>query len=146
MEGDLLLTFDTKNMITEGEKLRILIAEDNALNQQLLKTLITMKGWKATVVSNGDEAIKQCTAKPFDLIFMDINMPFCDGLEATRALRNLGITTPIVAVSAFCNPEYKTLSKQAGMNGFIAKPFNRQEIYSTVSRFCKAPCFLSDTA
>ena len=111
------------------------------LNQQLLKTLITMKGWKATVVSNGNEAIKQCAASPFDLIFMDIEMPVCDGLEATRSLRKLGVTTPIVAVSAFCSSEYKALSRQAGMNGFIAKPFKRQEIYTAVNKFCKAPCF-----
>lgn len=128
-------------MITESEKFKILIAEDNILNQQLLETLIKMKGWSATVANNGEEVIKICELQSFDLIFMDINMPVCDGLEATRSLRKLGIKTPVVAVSAFCNSEYRTLATKAGMNGFIAKPFKRQEIYTAVNKFCKVPCY-----
>lgn len=114
--------------------MKILVAEDNPINQQILETMIRLKKWDCTVVSNGREAVEAARTQKFDLIFMDLNMPVLDGIEATKEIRNHDTKTPIIAVTAYSDTTYREKTRLVGMNGFIPKPFTRNDIYNAVSQ------------
>ena len=103
--------------------LRMLYADDNASNRALLKAVLESAGAQVECVENGALAIERCAQTRFDLIFLDVHMPVMDGLEAARGLRAMGITTPIVAVTADVLPDSLDLCRDAGMSDFLAKPY-----------------------
>ena len=102
---------------------RILIAEDNAVNQALLVAQLEHLGFTADVVTDGTAAIEAVERAPYDLIFMDCQMPEMDGFEATRRIRaSSGRAVPIVALTAHVLPGYRETCLAAGMNDYLAKP------------------------
>ena len=128
----------TETALLEGH--RILVVEDNDVNRFLIRTLLGK--WKAdvTCVENGQEALNLMTENRFDLVFMDIQMPVMDGLEATRRFRKLEQEenrepTPIVALSAFAFDHDKEAAHQAGVNLHMSKPFSREELQAMCLRF-----------
>jgi CheY-like chemotaxis protein len=106
----------------------ILVVEDNLVNQRLTKVMLEQQGYHVSVADNGQEAISLFKTEHFDLILMDIQMPVMNGLEATRAIRDLEQqeqkpSVPIIALSANSRLKDKILCEQAGMNDFVNKPF-----------------------
>jgi len=117
---------------------RILLAEDDLLNAKLACTLLERTGCVVTHVENGKEAVQAAKDHDFDLVFMDIRMPFMDGLTATRAIRALGgkwMQTPIVALTANAFAEDKKSCHAAGMNGFLTKPISIDALYAAKKRW-----------
>ncbi len=115
--------------------MRILIAEDNPINQKLISRVINRLGFNPKVVNNGAEALDIIKKEEFDIILMDVQMPELDGLEATRLIRKLDITQPyILAMTASAMTEDKMSTAEAGMNGFVSKPINMQELVIELER------------
>jgi CheY-like chemotaxis protein/nitrogen-specific signal transduction histidine kinase len=113
-----------------GDRPRILVAEDNPVNQQVVLLMLKKSGLQADLASNGKEAVQAIEKRHYDLIFMDIQMPEMDGLEATRIIRMIESeqNTPIVALTAHTRQEDRDSCFDAGMNDFLPKPLNRQEV------------------
>ena len=120
----------------EARGLRILLAEDVPENQLLAATLLEQLGHSVVTASNGRDALETYEREPFDLVFMDIQMPEMGGLEATRAIRMReqvsGSRTPIVALTAHAMKGDKERYLNAGMDGYVSKPIRRNELYETI--------------
>ncbi|MFV8572187.1 response regulator [Marinobacter sp. SBS5] len=114
---------------------RILCAEDNELNQRLVSLLVNRTGAELVHVSNGAEALERATKESFDLILMDIQMPVMNGRDATVALREAGVNTPIIALTANVMTEDIAEYRKAGCNGYLAKPIDKQQFYQTLVEY-----------
>jgi len=117
---------------------RILLVEDNEDHQSLLSLLLRRAGSEVAVAANGLAAVDMAqdasgAGRPFDLILMDVQMPVLDGLAATRQLRALGFTNPIIALTARALPSERDLCFQAGCSDFIAKPIGPTELVVRVA-------------
>jgi signal transduction histidine kinase/ligand-binding sensor domain-containing protein/CheY-like chemotaxis protein len=109
--------------------LRILIAEDNPVNQKLMVSVLGKLGYAPTVVPNGLEVLDRLAREPYDLVLMDVQMPEMDGLEATRRIRAGGGPQPrIVAMTANALQEDREACLQAGMDEYVSKPFKLDEL------------------
>ncbi|WP_411344775.1 PAS domain S-box protein [Paenibacillus sp. WLX1005] len=111
--------------------LRILIAEDHPVNQKLLREMLRKYGYKPDIAYNGHEAVVAALTRPYDLIFMDVQMPELDGIEATREIRSRlrqHEQPIIVAATAFARNADKEMCLNAGMQDFISKPLRLQEV------------------
>ena len=113
--------------------LRILLVEDHPINQLLAIKLIEREGHQVTLAQNGEEGVAKFVSQPFDLVFMDMQMPVMDGLQATRAIRafelqNQRALTPIVAMTANVLPADRQACMDAGMDGFLSKPFKSDDL------------------
>jgi CheY-like chemotaxis protein len=115
-------------------KLRILIVEDNLDNQLLLSKFLSPLGAQIDTAVNGLIGWEKATHQSFDLIIMDIQLPELDGIETTVRIRKLGITTPILAHSAYSNPESVKEYKKAGCDLFLPKPTNRKNLYEAIEK------------
>jgi PAS domain S-box-containing protein len=117
---------------------RILIAEDNQINQKLAQNIFEGLGYKPVIVSNGREAIERIRNEVFDVIFMDVQMPELDGLEATRFILNKMVLPQrpyIVAMTAFALEGDKEKCIEAGMDDYISKPFMIEEIIDQLKKW-----------
>ncbi len=118
--------------------LRILVAEDNPVNQKLTEMILTKAGYQVDIAKNGLEVIEKYMKNPeyYNLIFMDIQMPELDGIEATRKIRENGYdVVPIIAMSAHTQNEFKKECLDAGMNDFITKPFKRANVFDILEKW-----------
>lgn len=115
--------------------LSILLAEDVFANQMLVRTILERAGHRVTVVENGEEAVDALTLSPqaFDLVLMDVQMPKMDGIEATRRIRQLGATLPILALTANVLREEREACMEAGMTGHLAKPVTPQALKTAIA-------------
>ena len=122
--------------------LRILLAEDNIVNQRLTSRLLEKMGHKVTIVGNGQIALQLMAEEDFDLVAMDMQMPVMDGLEATEKIRasekKSGRHVAIVAMTANAFEEDRERCRQAGMDGYIAKPVNSKSIETEIARIMAA--------
>jgi len=130
----------TKHSLHESPlHFRILLAEDNEINQKLAVRLLEKKGYRVTVVNNGQEAFSIWEKDPVDLILMDVQMPKMDGLEATMAIRKKEEKTsqhvPIIAMTAHVTQEDKRKCFNAGMDVYLSKPLNPKELFDTIENF-----------
>ncbi|MGA1370105.1 MAG: ATP-binding protein [Pseudomonadales bacterium] len=116
------------------ERRRILVVEDNPINQQLAIEFLSRAGASVDVAENGREGIGRATASNFDAILMDIHMPIMDGLEATRQLRASGCELPIVAVSADALAAHRAAALQAGCNAYVTKPIDFDVLLGELNR------------
>ncbi|WP_174301477.1 ATP-binding protein [Caulobacter sp. S45] len=117
---------------------RVLVAEDVPVNQELVRLMLAPLGCEVVVVGDGEQALDAAAAGGFDLILMDMQMPVLDGLEATRMIRRLGgaaSRTPIVALTANVLPEQIERCRRAGMNDHVAKPFVTEDLQSMVLKW-----------
>lgn len=133
-------TIITQHVLVEEAKraVRILLAEDNPMNQRLAQVMLTKAGYQMSVANNGKEAVEKFTAEPerYDLIFMDLHMPELDGLEATKVLRNRGYKdVPIIAMTADAMKEDRDRCLDVGMNDYLAKPIRREEVFAMVKKW-----------
>ncbi len=117
--------------------LRILLAEDNGVNQKVALRLLDQLGYSADVVSNGLEALAALERQPYDVVLMDVQMPELDGLDATRRIRrrwNPEERPHIVAMTANAMPEDREACLAAGMDDYVAKPIRPEELVAALSR------------
>jgi len=118
--------------------LRILVAEDNPVNQAVARRLLKKRGHIVTTADNGIEALAALEKETFDLILMDVQMPEMDGLETTAAIRRreqgTGIHLPILAMTAHAMKGDQEQCLAAGMDGYITKPVRSEELFATIDR------------
>jgi CheY-like chemotaxis protein len=120
-----------------GRALRLLLAEDNAVNQRLAVSLLEKRGHHVVVVGNGREALAAHQRLAFDAVLMDVQMPEMDGFEATASIRareaTTGAHTPIVAMTAHALKGDRERCLAAGMDAYIAKPLRPQELFDVLA-------------
>jgi CheY-like chemotaxis protein/HPt (histidine-containing phosphotransfer) domain-containing protein len=118
--------------------LRILIADDNHINQKVAISLLENLGYRADVVANGYEAIEAYKLVPYDIVLMDVQMPEMDGFEASRQIRTIedrkGRHTPIIAMTAHARQEDKDRCLAAGMDDYVSKPIKPQALKAAIER------------
>ncbi len=119
--------------------LRILAAEDNRVNQHVLLRMLEKAGHKVSVVQDGEVAVARSQKEAFDVILMDVQMPVLDGLDATRAIREAERATghhlPIIALTAHAMKGDRERCLAAGMDGYLAKPVQKQELLRALEQF-----------
>jgi len=119
-------------------RLQVLVAEDNPTNQTLVGALLRQRGDRVSLVSNGRLAVERATARAFDVILMDVQMPEMGGLEATSAIRDAergsGRRTPIVALTAHAMEGDRERCLAAGMDAYVAKPIKADELFAAMDR------------
>jgi len=131
----------TRHSLREAKpKLDVLVAEDDPVNQLVIRTLLEKSGHRATIASTGDEALEVAAKRVFDVVLMDISMPGLDGIEATRQLRKReaarsdGARQPIVALTAHALEGDEQRLLDAGMDAYLAKPFEPGELFAVLER------------
>ena len=130
----------TQYSVREERKhsVRILLAEDSVDNQRLAKLILTKAGYQMEVAGDGEEAVNKYTQSPedFDLIFMDIQMPNMDGIEATKVIRKKGFDTiPIVAMTADAMKGDREKCLKAGMDDYTTKPIKRELVFKMIKKW-----------
>ncbi|MBF0379601.1 MAG: response regulator [Magnetococcales bacterium] len=122
---------------TKIKDARILVVDDNAINQQVAQELLELVGLNVDLANNGAQAIDKLQSNTYDTILMDIQMPVMGGLEATRYIRSeLGfVKLPIIAMTAYAMPDEKIKCIEAGMNDHIAKPIRPERLYATLTKW-----------
>lgn len=115
---------------SENSRLRILLAEDNTVNQRLTTGILERRGHRVMVVGNGKEAVAAMEREPIDLILMDVQMPVMDGFEATRTIRSreIGSRIPIIAMTAHAMTGDRERCLAAGMDSYISKPIRADDL------------------
>lgn len=117
---------------------RVLVVEDNGLNQELIREVLAELELEVDIANNGKEALQAIETKPYDIILMDVQMPQMDGIQATKAIRQLGINTPIVAMTANAFEEDKRRCLNAGMNDYLSKPIHFDQVTRALQQWLKA--------
>ncbi|MBX3491467.1 MAG: response regulator [Parvibaculum sp.] len=121
----------------ETHQLRVLLAEDQPVNQKLMMAVMERLGHDLTIAENGVEVIRKLREGNFDLILMDIQMPLMDGIQATKVIRSFDEPwhdIPIVAVTAHAMDGHREAYMEAGMNGFVSKPFKIDLLVAEMER------------
>ena len=126
----------TRRSLPEEKHLRILLAEDNRVNQRLAVRLFEKRGHSVSIAVNGREAVEKSERETFDVVLMDVQMPELDGFEATAAIRKreqtTGVHIPIVAMTAHAMQGDRERCLSAGMDGYVSKPLNQKELFAIV--------------
>jgi signal transduction histidine kinase/CheY-like chemotaxis protein len=121
-----------------GRRLRILAAEDNSINRLLLGRILEVAGHQVVFAGDGIETLQLWQDEAFDLLLMDLQMPVMDGLETAREIRKReagnGARIPIIAVTARAMNEDRDLTMAAGMDGYISKPYEAEDILATIQK------------
>ncbi len=132
----------TRHSVSEARKknIKILIAEDNIINQKLALKLMEKFGFKADAVANGEEAIRSLSMIPYDLVLMDVQMPEMDGFQATKKIRDpssrvINHNIPVIAMTAHAMSGDRKLCLDAGMDNYVAKPINPEELLRTINNY-----------
>ncbi len=129
-----------EEIVQPARSLNILVAEDNLVNQTLIRRLLEKCGHHVTIVSNGEQAYRHAMDNRPDLVLMDVEMPVLDGIQATRRIRDAGGTGfQIWALTAHATVEHRRMCLESGMDGWLTKPINRQDLekaLSTVAAHC----------
>ncbi|HWQ18417.1 MAG TPA: PAS domain S-box protein [Methanotrichaceae archaeon] len=119
----------------KNKDLRILLAEDNPINQRMALLMLRKLGYRADAVANGLEVLKALELHPYDVILMDIQMPEMDGIEATKAIRQRWPLGPkIIAITAYALEGDRERCLEAGMNDYISKPMEKDELSDVLKR------------
>lgn len=121
---------------------RILVAEDNSLNQQVIRGLLERQGFVVAVAPDGAAAVREALSGQYDLVLMDVHMPGMDGWQAARAIRErepAGRRVPILAMTARALEEDAAACRDAGMDGYLAKPVRLAELMTAVGEHLPAP-------
>ncbi|MFL5246069.1 MAG: response regulator [Gemmataceae bacterium] len=125
-----------------GSGLRVLVAEDNAVNQRLAVRLLEKQGYSIRVVENGRDTLAALDQEAFDLVLMDVQMPEMDGFEATAAIRakelGTGLRLPIIAMTAHAMKGDRERCLAAGMDAYVAKPVQARELREAIDNVLKA--------
>lgn len=120
-------------------KARVLLVEDNHINQVVARKILAKEELTADVVASGEAALERLASHPYDLVLMDVRLPGIDGMQATRAIRagEAGITdtgVPVIALTAYASEEDREACYDAGMDGYLSKPLEINAFIETVRR------------
>jgi two-component system sensor histidine kinase/response regulator len=131
-----------------GAGRRLLLVEDNPVNQEVAREMLQLAGLEVEVADDGAQAVERVRALPFDLVLMDVHMPVMDGLEATRRIRTLDDRAhlPILAMTANAFAEDRAACLAAGMDDHVSKPVNPAELYATLLRWLERGRTPAETA
>ena len=113
----------------------ILIVEDNPVNATVLAAICKKIGFKTTITENGEQGVEVALKQPFDTILMDLQMPVMDGFEATKKLRQAGVSTPIIAVSANTDHNARLRCFTVGMDDFLSKPIKKNILSKVINHY-----------
>jgi len=131
-----------------GPSLSVLVAEDNNVNRRVVCRLLEKRGHGVVAVENGRQALVALESRRFDVVLMDVQMPEMDGFEATRALRErerrTGAHVPVVALTAHAMKGDRERCLAAGMDGYVAKPVEAEQLFATIEQLSHAPAPLGD--
>lgn len=121
-------------------RIQVLVAEDTATGRQVIRQHLDHEGFELTFVEDGAQAVAAATARPFDVVLMDIRMPVMDGLEAIRTIRADEAQAgkpraPIVVISANTEPEDVQIAMEAGADAHVGKPVSRMDVVNVVLEF-----------
>ncbi|MFO1093887.1 MAG: ATP-binding protein [Planctomycetaceae bacterium] len=123
--------------------LRVLVADDNRINQRLAQIILTQAGYQVSLAEDGEQAVSQVAEGCFDLVLMDMSMPKMDGLTATQLIREgetgTGRRIPILALTANALDEDREQCRVAGMDGFLVKPLQRDALIAAIAECCAVP-------
>jgi two-component system sensor histidine kinase/response regulator len=123
------------------QALRVLLAEDGAINREVALGLLEIEGHDVSIAENGREALRMLETERFDVILMDLEMPEMDGLQAARAIRELeagtGERTPIIAMTAHAVAGYRDKCLAAGMDGYLTKPIWPDALFAAINNVRK---------
>ena len=134
---------DVQTSLPFGDGIEILVAEDQLINRKVISQFLEREGWDVELVENGKQAVETLMKHPrrFSLVLMDVQMPVMDGFEATQKIRQAEAGTnmhvPIVAMTAHAMKGDKEKCLEAGMDSYLAKPVNPNELYAMVLKFTK---------
>ena len=117
---------------------RILLAEDNQVNRDLLTIVLERVGLEVDQAADGHEALNLGGSQLYDIILMDVQMPHLDGLEVTRRLRDMGLATPVIALTAHTTNHEQEQCLQAGCDGFLSKPVSQGELLAIVQQYLRS--------
>jgi len=128
------------SLTPSGQEVRILLAEDNAVNQRLALRFLEKAGYRADAVASGREAVKALEVYPYDLVLLDIQMPEMDGYEVARVIRDPGSkvfnrAVPIVAMTANAMKGDRKRCIEAGMDDYVSKPVRADKLKEVLRRF-----------
>lgn len=115
--------------------IRVLLAEDNPTTRRMITVSLKSRRCEVVPAENGRQALALALEQPFDVILMDCQMPVMDGYQTVSELREAGITTPVIALTAHSRGEIDDLCQQAGMNDYLAKPFKHNHLYQLVDKW-----------
>src|ERR1035441_2497808 len=118
-----------------ARSLRVLLAEDQLVNQRVAQRMLEKLGHEVTLANNGKEAVAQWKPGLFDLILMDIQMPEMDGFEATAAIRAQAGDTPIIALTAHAMEGDRERCLRHGMDGYLQKPIQSKDLATMLARY-----------
>ena len=115
---------------------RLLLVEDNDINVEVILAMLSTTSLQITRAANGREAVQQMVDNTFDIVLMDIQMPEMDGYEATRHIRQeMGISTPVIALTANAMSQDIEACRAAGMNDHISKPVQKDTLLDTIMKY-----------
>ena len=129
-------------VVSKGSKVRVLVAEDNKVNQEVVLRMLKLEDiYDVTVAKDGQEAyelVKKSMEdhRLFNVIFMDVQMPNLDGLQSTRLIRGIGYSAPIIALTAFAEESNVKDCMDSGMDYFLPKPIKRPALKQVLKRYC----------
>ena len=124
-----------KNNYDNLKSKKILVVEDNKINQMVSKKMLENKGVICEIVDNGEEAIEIAKSNKFDMILMDVHLPGINGTIATKKIREFDTTTPVIALTAISLNENRKMLLSFGMNDVITKPFIPENFYAIISKY-----------
>ena len=131
MEKKPMIKYDSAKLINK----KILLVEDNKINQMITKKMLDNKGIICEIIDNGEDAIDLMKTNTFDLVLMDVHLPGINGTIATETIRTFDSTTPIIALTAISLHENREMLLSFGMNDVITKPFVPEEFYSVIAEY-----------
>lgn len=138
INDEYILTLEDKDeSLSFQAKGKVLLVEDNEINQIVTLKNLEKYGLDVEIVSNGLEALNKTKESQYDIIFMDLQMPIMDGFEATKKIREYDNSTPIIALSAAVMQKDKELTSEVGMNNHLAKPIIWEEVEKVLSKYLK---------
>ena len=113
----------------------VLVVEDRRANQTLIKLILEKIGFAVTLAEDGKEAVEKALSQPFDLIFMDMQMPIMNGYEATAVLREKDIEAPIIALTAYAMKGDREKCISAGCDDYLSKPIDHNELLKLIYKY-----------
>ncbi len=128
--------------VPEGQRRRVLLVEDNATNQLVMRTILQRSGWHVDVAADGAEAVQAAKQFRYDAILMDLQMPVMDGLEATRQIRRApgpNRRGRIIGLTAAVGPQFEAQCREAGMDDYLAKPVQRAALLAALTQPAATP-------
>jgi CheY-like chemotaxis protein len=134
-----LLTDDRQKITTTGSLSgEVLVVEDNHMNQRLIQTFLERMGASVTIAENGAVAVNLAEQYPYDLIYMDMQMPVMSGLSALETLRSKDYSGPVVMLTANATSEDRKRCEEAGSNDYLTKPIFRDKLYEMTKRYLRS--------